>query len=221
MASVLPNLYLRSVESQFRSLRPTFKWYGLQGWPDYQVQCATTSDEASLIWQLGQVQCYISDVSAAKPACDFTINEYSMGLDESTPSSPFWYWRVTTVNTTDATTSEVGSFRIVLPKDISSVINYPNPFNPKIEKTKIRYRLGAAPDSVTIRIYDIAGRLVRELDGTCNPEGSNILDKYNDVEWDGCNGRGDMVLNGVYPYEITVSYGNRSIRGRGKAVVLK
>jgi flagellar hook assembly protein FlgD len=203
-----------------KSLRPTFKWYGVQNIKDYRIECATSSSESSLANSMDYFNATISDVSGAKPICEFTQSEHFMGLDESTPGNPYWYWRVQTV-TSEASTSEVGSFRIELPSSLSGVTNWPNPFDPNKERTKIRYKLGRQPDSVTIRIYDITGALVKELEGTTNPEGASIWDKYNDVEWDGRNGRGDLVLNGVYPFEITVSYGDKSVTGRGKAVVLK
>jgi hypothetical protein len=219
-SSSTPELISPIDKATVKSLRPTFKWYGVQNVKDYRIECATTSDEALLSGSLDYFNATISDVSSAKPVCEWTQNEHFMGLDESTPSNPYWYWRVQTI-TSEASTSEVGSFRIELPSSLSSVTNWPNPFDPNKERTKIRYRLGREPNSVTIRIYDITGALVKELDGTTNPEGSSIWDKYNDVEWDGRNGRGDMVLNGVYPFEITVSYGDKSVTGRGKAVVLK
>jgi len=201
-------------------LRPTFKWYGVQNVKDYRIECATTSDADALSGSMDNYTATISDVASAQPICEFTQNEHFMGLDENNASDPYWYWRVQTV-TTEATTSEVGSFKIELPSSVSGVTNWPNPFDPNKERTKIRYKLGREPNSVTIRIYDITGALVRELDGTTNPEGGSIGNKYNDVEWDGRNGRGDIVLNGVYPFEITVSYGDKSVTGRGKIVVLK
>jgi flagellar hook assembly protein FlgD len=218
--NVTPELISPIDNAAVKTLRPTFKWYGVQNVTDYRIECATSSDESSLANSMDYFTATISDVSGVKPVCEFTQNEHFMGLDENTPSHPFWYWRVQTI-TSEASTSEVGSFRIELPASLSGVTNWPNPFDPNKERTKIRYRLGREPNSVTIRIYDITGALVKELDGTTNPEGASIWNKYNDVEWDGRNGRGDMVLNGVYPFEISVNYGDKSVTGRGKAVVLK
>jgi len=204
-----------------KDLRPTFRWYGLSGLKDYRIECATTSEDTALSGSLDYFTTTISDVGSSKPICEYIVPEHSMGLDESDSSRPFWYWRVKTANTSEVTTSEVGSFKIDLPLSLSGVTNWPNPFDPNSEKTKIRYRLGREPDSVTIRIYDITGALVREMDGTCNAEGASIWNKYNDVEWDGRNGRGDIVLNGVYPFEVIVEGGNKTVSGRGKIVVLK
>lgn len=70
--------------------------------------------------------------------------------------------------------------------------NYPNPFNPA---PTIRYRV---PESgpVTLRVYDVAGQLVRELVSGWQPAGRHR------VEWDGRRGAGDEVGGGVYLCEL-------------------
>ncbi len=203
------------------NLRPTFSWYGLTGINNYKIECATSSDEASLSGTMDYYMMTLADSSGLKPLCSFTQDERFMGLDESDSSRPYWYWRVEAIGTSEISTSEVASFTIELPATLADVTNWPNPFNPVKEMTKIRYRLGKSADNVTIKIYDITGKLVRELDGTCYAEAGDVWHKYNDVEWDGRNGRGDMVLNGVYPFEVTVDYGSKTITARGKIAVLK
>jgi flagellar hook assembly protein FlgD/sugar lactone lactonase YvrE len=146
----------------------------------------------------------------------YAIHEFDPGLEPTT-----YYWKVTALTTGEAATSEVWSFTIAPELTLAGVTNFPNPFNPNKEKTKIRYRLGADADEVKIRIYNIAGALVSELDGTTNGESSSIWSKYNDVEWDGRNGRGDLVMNGIYPFEVTARLGTKSLSGRGKIAVLK
>ena len=77
-------------------------------------------------------------------------------------------------------------------------------------------------DNRVRRIYDIAGSLVKEITNCpTEGEGSSIWDKYQDVEWDGRNGRGDLVVNGIYPFEVIARLGDKSISGRGKVAVLK
>jgi hypothetical protein len=209
-----------------QTLRPEFKWYGLKGVMDYKIECAKTSDEASLSNTMDYFNTTIScdQAQADRPIGLFTIPDHQTGLDENNSdfnSEPFWYWRVKAISSEGISTSEVASFTIQLPISVSGVINYPNPFDPNKEKTKIRYKLGREANEVTIRIYDITGALVKELEGETRSEGSSIWDKYNDVEWDGRNGRGDMVRNGVYPFEVSVSSGGKRVSGRGKIVVLK
>jgi hypothetical protein len=72
--------------------------------------------------------------------------------------------------------------------------NYPNPFNPV---TTIRYSI-AQPSHVTLRIYNIAGQLVRTLvneEQTPRPEGFAM-------EWDGASDKGSKVASGVYLYRL-------------------
>jgi flagellar hook assembly protein FlgD len=209
-----------------QTLRPEFKWYGLKGVMDYRIECAEASDEASLSNTMDYFSTTISydQVQAERPLGEFIIPDTQTGLDENNSaynSEPYWYWRVKAISSEGVATSETASFCISLPISISGVINYPNPFNPGRERTKIRYKLGREADEVTIRIYDITGGLVKELEGETNAEGSSIWDKYNEVEWDGRNGRGDMVRNGVYPFEVRASSAGKSVSGRGKIVVLK
>ena len=70
--------------------------------------------------------------------------------------------------------------------------NVPNPFNPA---TTIRYELREA-GPVSLRVYDIAGQLVRELVSGMQPAGT-----YQAL-WDGRNSGGRMVSSGVYLYEL-------------------
>ena len=75
--------------------------------------------------------------------------------------------------------------------------NFPNPLNPE---TWIPYQL-AETAHVQIRIYDVAGHLVRELD-----LGTKFADSYLSREqaayWDGRNDMGESVSSGVYFYTL-------------------
>jgi hypothetical protein len=66
--------------------------------------------------------------------------------------------------------------------------NVPNPFNPV---TTVRYSL-AEPGRVAIRVYDVAGRLVRTLRDRREAAGERS------VVWDGTNDAGRHVGSGVY-----------------------
>jgi hypothetical protein len=72
--------------------------------------------------------------------------------------------------------------------------NYPNPFNPV---TTIRYTI-AKPSHVTLRIYNIAGQLVRTVvDEVQTPRPEGFV-----VEWDGTTDKGSKVASGVYLYRL-------------------
>jgi hypothetical protein len=66
--------------------------------------------------------------------------------------------------------------------------NFPNPFNPT---TKISFGL-RKPASVSLRIYDAAGRLRRVL-----AEGDRAAGTYAEL-WDGRDGGGNPVASGIY-----------------------
>ncbi len=71
--------------------------------------------------------------------------------------------------------------------------NYPNPFNPE---TWIPYQLAEAAD-VSVKIYDVGGRLVRTIPVGFKPVGY-YLTRERAVYWDGRNEIGESVSSGVY-----------------------
>jgi hypothetical protein len=73
--------------------------------------------------------------------------------------------------------------------------NYPNPFNPM---TNISFDLPRS-QHVRVAVYDVAGRLVRELMNGKGSEGNNTL------TWEGTDTRGNRVPSGVYLYRVTTS----------------
>ncbi|MFC1540438.1 hypothetical protein ACFL4J_00185 [Candidatus Margulisiibacteriota bacterium] len=214
-----PILVAPDDDSNVTSLRPTFKWqHEKLDTQEYRIDLAE-DDAFSINAQSFTKSPNTGSPDETDPALfhyTYAIHEFDPGLDRTT-----YYWRVTADTTSESATSEVRSFTVAPQLTLTGVTNYPNPFNPNSETTKIRYRLGADADSVKIRIYDVTGSLVIELDGGTAGESSSIWDKYNDVAWDGRNGRGDLVVNGIYPFEVIARLGDRSVSGRGKIAVLK
>ena len=70
--------------------------------------------------------------------------------------------------------------------------NFPNPFNPE---TNIYFGL-KQPADVSLKIYDVSGRLVRTLVREGRPAGI-----YKET-WDGIDNRGASVASGVYFYKL-------------------
>ena len=75
--------------------------------------------------------------------------------------------------------------------------NFPNPFNPE---TWIPYQLAEAAH-VRIRIYDVAGQLVRTLDLGEQSTGA-YLSRQRAAYWDGRNNIGEVVSSGIYFYTL-------------------
>lgn len=70
--------------------------------------------------------------------------------------------------------------------------NFPNPFNPG---TTIQYSLPEA-GPVSLKVYDIAGQMVRHLVNQHQNAGSH------QAVWDGLDASGAPTANGVYIYEL-------------------
>ena len=115
----------------------------------------------------------------------------------------------TSVNTT---TTSGGSFPLVtnwahvLGNDIhTAYTNYPNPFAAGRENTAITYYL-EQKSSVTLKLYTIWGKPVATLLDNKNREPG----LHQDVTWDGRNGDGDVVNNGVYYLVLEIREENGS-----------
>jgi hypothetical protein len=80
------------------------------------------------------------------------------------------------------------------PETFALYQNFPNPFNPS---TSIPFDVPFAGAVVTLRIYDVNGRLVRTLVNGEQSAGQKL------VAWDGRNETGDPVATGIYLYHLT------------------
>ena len=85
----------------------------------------------------------------------------------------------------------------LIPKEFLLLQNYPNPFNPE---TWIPFDL-ATDANVTIRIYDVKGQLVRQLD-LSNQKAGRYLDKKTAAYWNGKDQLGQSVSSGIYFYTL-------------------
>jgi len=72
--------------------------------------------------------------------------------------------------------------------------NAPNPFNPS---TEISFVVSDGGANVSLRIYDLTGRLVKTLVDGFEPAGTRA------VSWHGKNDQGRPVASGVYYYQMT------------------
>jgi len=86
----------------------------------------------------------------------------------------------------------------VMPAKSILLQNYPNPFNPE---TWIPFHLKDA-DSVSIKLYDATGGLVRTLD-LGHKDAGVYISRSAAAYWDGKNEAGEEVASGTYFYSIT------------------
>lgn len=89
---------------------------------------------------------------------------------------------------------------------------YPNPFKPSsvTKQAIIKYPNNLA---VSLKIYNIAGEIVRTLDR----EGMDLLASKGEAYWDGKNDDGSLVSTGLYIYLIDSPQG----KARGKILFVK
>jgi len=85
-----------------------------------------------------------------------------------------------------------------VPRNASGLVLYPCFPNPAHGSCLIRYSL-FEPSSVTLRIYDVCGRLVKELDRGDKPAGSH------EARWSGRDEVGRAVPGGVYFYRLVTT----------------
>lgn len=88
----------------------------------------------------------------------------------------------------------------LLPAATVLLPNYPNPFNPE---TWIPYRLAIGGD-VTLTIYDVHGKAVRQFTPGYQPAGT-YQHRSRAAYWDGKNELGEPVASGVYFYTLTAA----------------
>ncbi|HRI47074.1 MAG TPA: FlgD immunoglobulin-like domain containing protein, partial [Ignavibacteriaceae bacterium] len=86
---------------------------------------------------------------------------------------------------------------------IAQVYNYPNPFT---ETTNFTFKLTQVPDEVVIKVYTIAGRLIREI----KKNSSELNADFNFIQWDGRDQDGDKIANGVYLYKVIARLGDKT-----------
>ena len=87
--------------------------------------------------------------------------------------------------------------RSSLPTKYALYQNYPNPFNPS---TSIRYFVGGdSPAKVSLKIYNVAGQLVKTL-----VDEEKFSGEYMET-WNGKNEDNEEVASGVYFYKLKVS----------------
>ncbi len=92
-------------------------------------------------------------------------------------------------NTTKATDLEMASS---LPQKLALAPSYPNPFSlTRAATTRLAYAL-PRESAVSLRIYDVLGRLTRQM-----VETRQIAGTY-EILWDGRNERGEAVTSGIY-----------------------
>jgi phosphatidylserine/phosphatidylglycerophosphate/cardiolipin synthase-like enzyme len=87
--------------------------------------------------------------------------------------------------------------------------------NPLTDSGYVAYKLSAPVERVEIRIYNVAGEVVREIKSAPATIGRN------EVSWDGKNWAGKNMADGIYVIEVRASVGSRTVSEFYKAALLR
>jgi hypothetical protein len=96
---------------------------------------------------------------------------------------------------------------------IYNLNTYPNPMK---NQTNFMFNLSGSniPNNSRIKIYTVAGRLVKTISFTPNIG-------YNQIQWDGRDNDGDYMANGVYLYKLIIEGNSKKETSIQKLVILK
>ncbi len=97
---------------------------------------------------------------------------------------------------------------------VLNLYNYPNPFN---TYTYFTFNLTKIPDAMKIKIYTVAGRLIKVI----NVPVSELRNNFNKIYWDGHDEDGDLVANGVYLYKVITKLSNKTYSDIQKLAVVR
>jgi hypothetical protein len=131
--------------------------------------------------EAGLVGYWTFDEGNGSEFSDLTENE-----NNGTTHDSQWIWGA------ELQPSSIPNDGIATPEKFRLYTNFPNPFNPT---TTISFEIPETVE-VSLKIYDITGKLVKTL---MNDE---IEAGYHSVVWDGTDENGQAMASGLYFYHI-------------------
>lgn len=105
-------------------------------------------------------------------------------------------------------------FKISSENKILYPYNFPNPF---VNETHFTFKLTQVPNEIRIKIYTIAGRLIREI----KVDKSQLNFDFNRIFWDGRDEDGDLLANGVYLYKIISTDDDETVSVTSKLAIVR
>ncbi|MBI5472951.1 MAG: hypothetical protein HY961_11455 [Ignavibacteriae bacterium] len=130
--------------------------------------------------------------------------EFKPQLANGSHQLKFFVTRTSETGDVDST-EHVLQVNVLTESRLLNVMNYPNPF---ARETFFTFMMSgmSAPDEITIRIFTIAGRKVREI----RIPSHDLRLGFNRVQWDGRDEDGDEIANGYYLYQIAMKGNQKS-----------
>ncbi len=105
-------------------------------------------------------------------------------------------------------------FNVSNEMNLLEVFNYPNPFK---DNTAFTFKLTQIPDEFKIKIYTVAGRLIKEFVRSS----SELKYDFNQIPWDGRDEDGNLIANGVYLYRIQAKKGDKQLVQTQKLAIVR
>jgi flagellar hook assembly protein FlgD len=105
-------------------------------------------------------------------------------------------------------------FSVISELKILQTYNYPNPMK---DNTVFTMNLSQIPEELSIKIYTIAGRLIKDM----KIPPSDLRIGFNSIPWDGRDEDGDIIANGVYLYKVILKKDGKSVSITEKIAVVK
>jgi len=133
-------------------------------------------------------------------------------IDPNRPSAEIANWKLS-IDLLGATPGRVNSISVLISSGKPSLQITPNPFNPQISPTQIKYR-APTDTTVTIKIFDSAGKLVKTLLEKREAGGQQV------ISWDGKDDSGKRVPVGLYICQIIAAGGKQKTPNTGTATVI-
>ncbi|MCX6132231.1 MAG: T9SS type A sorting domain-containing protein [Ignavibacteriales bacterium] len=192
------DISVRGVASTDGATTPqSTKWIGPDGNGGlYPSSPLPTAAQHSVIGRLGSSGSLFFVGSSVSFTVNSNITSAStlyLGYNDYGLSDNFGYYvAFITVVRNGTLLTNVVSMDEQLPGKFALSQNYPNPFNPS---TTIEYQLSQR-DNVEIRVYNVAGELVKKLLDTEMSAG------VHSVAWDGRDDVGQSVSTGTYFYQV-------------------
>ena len=121
--------------------------------------------------------------------------------------------RITAADTSENIAELEATFTLDEAVALREVFNVPNPTTDG--KTFFTYYLVQSPDTVTIKIYTVNGRLIRTILDASAKRGSN------ETRWDGRDEMGTRCANGVYLYRVIAHTEAGRVEQVGKLAILR
>jgi hypothetical protein len=148
----------------------------------------------------------------------FSASNPKFAVDyKPTLESGYYTFKVIGRNATGQVIDSAGitrKFEVRKNLQLLDIYNYPNPFK---DETFFTFKLTQLPDELKIKIFTLAGRMIKEF----NLTSAELKYDFNKIYWDGRDTDGDLVANGVYLYKIISKKGSELAQTIQKLAVVR